>query len=226
LRVRRWACMPRWVAATDFDGIITLKDVGFETMRHYNPPGWWEIEVGWREGRLTTREALEGQFGLLRITEEEYREFVLSFETDGEFPDFVKFCRGRGVEVAVLSDGFDLYIGWILERLGVSDLTVYANVARIEGRIFRFEYPHFNPQCGRCGCCKRRIIEGFKGEGLKVLYVGEGFSDLCPADLPDLLFAKRGSLLEKHCREKGLNFVPFGGFGEIVAHLERVGWPG
>ena len=218
--------MARWVAVTDFDGVITLKDVGFETMRHYDPPGWWEIEMGWREGRLTTKEALEGQFGLLRLREEEYKEFVLSFEVDEKFPDFVKFCQERNVEVVILSDGFNLYIRWILERMGLPHLTVYANIARIEGRRFRFEYPHLNPGCGRCGCCKRRVIERMKAEGSKVLYIGEGFSDLCPSDLPDLLFAKRGSLLERHCLERGIKFVPFGDFGEIMSHLKGTGWPG
>jgi 2-hydroxy-3-keto-5-methylthiopentenyl-1-phosphate phosphatase len=49
------------------------------------------------------------------------------------------------------------------------------------------------------------------------VYVGDGYSDRCAAELADLVFARRG--LARYLDERGLAYEPFDDFHQIAERL-------
>jgi 2-hydroxy-3-keto-5-methylthiopentenyl-1-phosphate phosphatase len=49
------------------------------------------------------------------------------------------------------------------------------------------------------------------------VYIGNGFSDRCPAEYADMLLAK-GDLLN-HCRREKIECIPFGNFRDVEREL-------
>jgi 2-hydroxy-3-keto-5-methylthiopentenyl-1-phosphate phosphatase len=53
-----------------------------------------------------------------------------------------------------------------------------------------------------------------------VVYVGDGFSDRCPVNYADIVFAKRH--LIKHCQQQNITYHEFQNFGDVQKKLEEV----
>ncbi len=51
----------------------------------------------------------------------------------------------------------------------------------------------------------------------EVVYIGDGYSDTCPAAKADLVFAK--DVLYEYCREQGIPAVPFNSFQDILEFI-------
>lgn len=75
---------------------------------------------------------------------------------------------------------------------------------------------------------KAAAVAAWKPTGTKVIFIGDGVSDLpiATADgVADVIFAKAGRALERVCQEKGLAHRPFESFAEVhdqvKALLER-----
>jgi 2-hydroxy-3-keto-5-methylthiopentenyl-1-phosphate phosphatase len=85
---------------------------------------------------------------------------------------------------------------------------------------FKIECPHLNPDCGNCGTCKTRLMEELREPGGQTVYIGNGYSDTCPAGHADLVFAK--GALYRYCRERGIGAQYFDSFCDIIAHLKSI----
>ncbi len=68
--------------------------------------------------------------------------------------------------------------------------------------------------CGQA--CKRASVQALTN-GSKLVYVGDGYSDRCAAELADHVFARTG--LARYFDAKGLDYVPFEDFHDIVRAL-------
>ncbi|MFH1081548.1 MAG: phosphoserine phosphatase, partial [Pseudomonadota bacterium] len=75
--------------------------------------------------------------------------------------------------------------------------------------------------CGRCGNCKRTILERCRPSYDRIIYIGDGYSDVCPAKNADLVFAK-ATLYEKYLC-KGDRCVYFETFADIIRFLHGQG---
>jgi 2-hydroxy-3-keto-5-methylthiopentenyl-1-phosphate phosphatase len=177
---------------TDFDGTLSLTDVGYEVLLKFSGKGWDDIDRDYCEGRIGSMEAYGRICAILGGTREEMLRFVADHTVlDPHFAEFYGFCRERGIDVKVVSDGLDFYIDFVLRRHGLSDIPFYSNVMTFEeGRPCAIEFPHANEACSRCGTCKSNILESCQSRYGTILYVGDGYSDLCPAGKADLVFAK------------------------------------
>lgn len=177
---------------TDFDGTLSLTDVGYEVLLKFSGRGWDDIDRDYCEGRIGSMEAYGRICAILGGTREEMLRFVSENTViDPDFEEFYAFCRGRGIDVKVVSDGLDFYIDFVLRRHGLSEIPVYSNVMTFEaGKPRSIEFPHANETCSKCGTCKSNILESCQAAYGKILYVGDGYSDLCPAGKADLVFAK------------------------------------
>ena len=200
----------------DFDGTITKKDVVNTFFEKYADPKWLESEELWIDGKITSQENAIAQVGLLsNVTQKELDEFLNSIELDDYFKEFLRFIKEKNINFVILSDGFDLFIDEILKRNGVSNISVFANHLVYENNNFRIEFPYHNSKCdigaGMCKCLQ--INED------KFCYIGDGTSDLCVAQKADILFATKS--LERHCKNKAINYYPFKSFKDIIEVLNN-----
>lgn len=200
----------------DFDGTVTTEDTCAAMVRAFAAPGWEALNEQWEQGQLSTETCANLTFRLFRADLQDLRRLLETVEIDAYFPAFLRLCRERGDRVIVLSDGYDFNIKNVFRKYGI-DLPFYANRMVYDGG-FRIECPHLNPDCGSCGVCKSRLMEKLRAPGSQTVYIGDGYSDTCPAGKADLLFAK--GTLYRYCREKGIPAQRFDSFRDIIACLK------
>ena len=203
----------------DFDGTISLRDVGNRLFHHFSD-GRSDEQVGrWRADEIDYRQCLEQEAALMRpIAESELFEFIDGFAIDPSFPSFAAFCRRENLPLYILSDGLDIYITRLLERNGLRDLPVRANHGQLVGGRLQISWPHHDPACTACGNCKGIQMRRLRRPGGTAVFIGDGKSDLCALPEADLLLAK--GFLADYCRHHGLSFVPFASFADVATTVK------
>lgn len=209
------------IVLCDYDGTITLEDTGIAAMRELAPAEGMEVELAWQRGEIDSKECLRREFGLLELTEDEFKAWVLSKPVDPGFESLVRRCRAEGVQLAILSDGLDIYIQWTLDKLGLGDISFAANRGWFEGRRLNVDFPWASLDCGACANCKREHLLRYRERFDRIVYIGDGRSDYCPAAHADILIAK--GALARYCMEQGIGFAEFASLADVVTILEREG---
>ncbi|HSG98752.1 MAG TPA: MtnX-like HAD-IB family phosphatase [candidate division Zixibacteria bacterium] len=203
----------------DFDGTIATRDVGYHLMTHFSRQDNSDLQELWNTRQIGARECLKIEAARVDATREEMLAFTEQFSLDPHFEDFVAEAERRATTVIVLSDGLDYYINHLLARHNLERLEVFSNRGVFKGRELHVEFPHTNG-CGVCGSCKaariREIVEreDFDGE---VVFVGDGYSDLCAITEAHHLFAKKD--LRRYCEAENIPHQPFDSFAEISRRL-------
>ena len=202
----------------DFDGTVTQHDIGLTTMQTFARPGWWEIEHAWRRGDISSMECMTRQFALVNVSQQQFRRFVERQALDPAFGDLVQLCRNVGAGLIILSDGLELYIRWLLQKHGLTDLHVIASHGRFDhdDRIV-CSFPHQHPICKRHGNCKLAHLLRARRHSARIIYVGDGYTDFCPAAHADIVFAK--DVLARYCQRAGIPALPFDRLADVVAAL-------
>jgi 2,3-diketo-5-methylthio-1-phosphopentane phosphatase len=202
----------------DFDGTITKVDVGDLLFRKFVGDSYLRLVAMWRDEMITAIEMWEKACDMLNIDMERVENLILEQEIDRCFIDFVRFCEERGIEIFVISDGFDFYIEKIFKRYGLN-VRFFSNRLKFSDGKFKPEFPHPDSICRRCANCKRNHMLSLSGDDDIVIYIGDGFSDRCPAEYADIVFGK-GELL-RYCRENNIPVYRFENFADIIEQMER-----
>jgi len=219
--LRRDSAEPRRrgeVIFCDFDGTITLEDVVDGLLGLYADDRWREIEKLWERGKIGSEECLRLQLGCIGSLEErELLRFASGVEIDPGFRDFIDTASRNGVELYIVSDGFDFLIKLILLKNGISAIPVFANGLRVRNSKPVPSFPFRSGECRmKSGMCKCSIIDKYKGRNA-VTYIGDGESDVCAVRKADTVFAK--DRLSTHCERSGIRFTGFTSFADIKTIL-------
>lgn len=206
----------------DFDGTITTRDVGEAFVNTFGDPvKIRSIVQDWIEEKITSPESWYRMFDTIGTLDfEKFLKFLEEIEIDSTFREFVEYCRSNRFEIRILSDGFDIYIKRILEREGLGSLEVYCNRAEINDGTLRPVFPYGDEHCRFCGNCKRNHILSKSGDDDYIVYIGDGYSDKCPVQYCDFIFAK-ASLL-KYCEVNRITYFPFRNFNDVKKKLEEL----
>jgi 2-hydroxy-3-keto-5-methylthiopentenyl-1-phosphate phosphatase len=197
----------------DFDGTITLSDSVDALLSTFASPEWLIVEQDWEEGLIGSAECMSRQARLIRGKPEDLNRFIDSVELDDAARDVVEVCRAAGIVFAIASDGYDIVIDGVLERLGIA-CPSFSNTLRPCGAD-RWELlsPHAQASCrSRAGTCKCALAEAGGA-----IVIGDGKSDFCVAERAEHVFAK--GRLAQHCRERGISHTEITCLGEIVEPL-------
>lgn len=194
----------------DFDGTISQKDSVNEFLRLFANKEWLEIEQLWAEGKISSQVCLKEQTALLpEMDETTLENYINSVKLSEGFREFHDEMARRGVEIVILSDGYDLFIKKVLENNGLN-LKYFANTLLFKNGKFDVEFCNTNPDCSRnSGTCKCAKVQE-----KDFCYVGDGVSDFCVAKKAKKVFAK--SNLKKHCDEAGVKYTEFSDFRDIL----------
>jgi 2,3-diketo-5-methylthio-1-phosphopentane phosphatase len=201
------------VVLCDFDGTICTANTMDFLYRKFAGCGMAFAEK-WERGEISTAEEIRSTFATVDASREEMEQALSTLEIDEGFHHFLAYCHQRGYHVAVVSDGLEWYIEYILGQHGISDLPIYANRIHFENAGFRFEFPWFHEDTPLRGVSKPRILLSYQDQGKKVVYIGDGKSDTDAIHEADLVYA-RGWLAE-HCTELGIEAVVFDRFDELI----------
>lgn len=206
---------------TDFDGTVAANDVGDGLFARFAHPDWRTAVQAWKEGRISSRECLERECRLARVSREHLDAYADEQELDPYFLPFARFCEMHQIPLMVLSDGLDYYIQRILRRHGLGGLPFRSNrlVFGSDGVIIP-EFPYYELGCKVCANCKGYHVRTLRRDDELVIYVGDGFSDRCGALEADVVLAK-GDLC-RYCQVQGLKHAQFVTFADVLAHVQAI----
>lgn len=206
----------------DFDGTISRQDVGDSFLNFFGDPEKNnEVVKLWMEDKISSPELWIMLFKTIRgFSEERFNEFLQTMEIDPTFAPFVQYCRENSFELRVLSDGFDLYIKRLIERENIKDLEIFCNKALIKDNVITPVFPYGDEECKQCGNCKRNHILSNSGDDDYLIYIGDGYSDKCPIQYCDFVFAK-DSLL-RYCEMNRITFFPFKDFNDVIKKINEL----
>jgi 2-hydroxy-3-keto-5-methylthiopentenyl-1-phosphate phosphatase len=208
---------------TDFDATITLEDIGDNLFREF---GEYETCVEnyrkFRAGELDARECWRRNCATLHnMTLDAFNAYVDSVGVDGSFALFAEYCRNRAIPLTIVSDGFDAYITRVLAREGLSSLPVFSNRAVFgTGGEFQPSFPYTDAECLCCANCKRNHVLTRTGEEHVIVYIGDGFSDCCPARFADVVYAKHTLL--KFCENENITYHRFESFRDVLKNFKHM----
>ena len=205
----------------DFDGTASSIDVGYQLLRYFSRDEWENIDRKYRTDRMGSMEAYGLIAAAIHSSEEDFLAYLPQLtRLDPGFVEFKNYCHGRDFDMKIVSDGLDFYIKNILAHYGIDDIPFYSNrLIFNNGSGIRIDFPLQNPDCRKCGTCKKKLLEQFRDDYKTIIYIGDGYSDRCAAESADFVFAKR--FLYQHCQEKGIPCTLYAGFEEILNHLRN-----
>ena len=200
----------------DFDGTITVKDVGFSIIQNFAGEGWMEIGERWIRKEIGTSECGQKQWDLIKNSDKEIKDFASKFEINPGFKEFVNIIKRNSYKMVLASDGYDVYIKEILRINNLEDLELSCNSA-VYDKGWKLSFLNQDKECTMCGNCKRKLVQKLKSEGYEVYYIGDGHSDRCACVYADKIFAK--SFLREYCEEKNIDYHAFDDFYDVIKHI-------
>ena len=211
------------VICCDFDGTITLADTGKVLLTNLTDKDWQYYDELVIKGKMGTREALVVQWGMIEsTTTEEINKIVDGIEIDPSFIEFYDWIKKIGFKFLVLSDGFKTYINRILQnhKIQIAEKDIKSNDMELIRGKFKLKF--LTPECEHnCANCKYSQVKQFKDKGNKIIYIGDGLSDIFPArELADTIFAKENEDLARELKNDSrlITFNNFSDIKEIISH--------
>ncbi len=204
----------------DFDGTITEEDQAFLLLDAFASGNWRQLLTEYREGRISVGHFNARAFAMVK----EDRQTLVNFAKQTAkirpgFHELVSYCRREGVQFTIVSNGLDFYINTILTDIGLENIEVFAAQAQFtHGGI---EVKYVGPDGAHLDSdFKETFTRLFLTKGYRVVYVGNGLSDISPAEHAYHVFA-RDELLNL-CKQKRLDCIPFVDLNDVVSGLKRL----
>lgn len=207
----------------DFDGTITKQDIGEVMFLKFGDPDKAnEIIQDWIKEKINARQSWQLLCNTIKnLDKKKYDEFICSSPIDPTFKSFIEYCKDNGHEIRILSDGLDYYINRILERENLSHIEVFSNRLTFdESNNLIPIFPYTDEECRRCANCKRNHVLNFSSDDEFSIYIGDGYSDVCPAQYCDFIFAKNSLL--KYCEVNRITYFPYSDFNDVIKKLEEL----
>lgn len=206
----------------DFDGTITMEDVGEGIFRKFGETEKVnKIIDDLLENRISAKQCwIELCKSIKTVDAAELDLFINEIVIDKYFKEFNDFCNDNGIDLYVLSDGFDYYINRIFEKENLSTIKYFSNrLHHNEGRLYP-EFPFEDSYCRSSANCKRNHIITNSSDDDITIYIGDGNSDIYAAQFCDYIFAKNG--LAKHCSREKISFTSFTDFNDILIKTKQL----
>lgn len=203
----------------DFDGTISSRDIGYDLFHQFSVQEPWHSQL--MDGSLGIRDywramAREMRVPLDAVTLDEY---LRAIPVDSGFAGLLELVRTEAILFTIVSDGFDLYIRRYLQLNGVEDVDIYCNHAELDERgRMSMSFPHAAEGCScLSAACKRNLVLRLAHPDARIIYIGDGVSDHCPAAHADIIFAK--DRLAAYCNAERLPHYPFKTLGDVARQL-------
>jgi 2-hydroxy-3-keto-5-methylthiopentenyl-1-phosphate phosphatase len=202
----------------DFDGTITEKDVSFELLDLFANGDWRRLLGEYREGKISVGRFNTNAFAMVKASKQSLLEVVKGKVKIREgFGELVNFCQRSGFRLVIVSNGLDFYIEAILKDLGLESIKVFAAKTRFSPQGIQVQYIGPDGR-GVEDSFKEMYVSSFLASGYRVIYIGDGISDIPPARKSHHIFAT-GELLTR-CQQMNVDCTPFVDFNDIVRGLE------
>jgi len=208
----------------DFDGTLSTVDIGYDLFLRFGQVEPWITDL--IEGRIGIRDYWHGVAqAFVPPSCQELDDYLLSIPIDPGAHDLVAFARAASIPLMVVSDGIDYYVRRYLELNGLEDLPLRCNAGWLDkgdgGARLRVAFPDAVEGCAcLTAACKRNIVLSNTPPNGRIIYIGDGISDHCPAEHADVIFAR--DRLAAYCNAQRLPHYPFRALNDVVRRLRAI----
>jgi 2-hydroxy-3-keto-5-methylthiopentenyl-1-phosphate phosphatase len=202
----------------DFDGTITEEDVSFFLLDAFAQGDWRRLLRDYKEHKISVGEFNTRAFAMVKAD-----KHTLLGALKGEvkvragFHELVNYCLEKGFRLVIVSNGLDFYIKAVLKDPGLRNIEVYAAQTSFHPEGMKVQYVGPDGKILEDGF-KEAYVTSFLKLGDRVIYVGNGDSDVAPAKYAHHVFAT-GDLLA-YCRDNNLEYKSFETFLDVVKELD------
>lgn len=208
----------------DFDGTITLEDTGKVLLTSLTDKDWQFYDKLVINGEIGTREALVNQWGMIEKTSlDEINMLVDKIKIDPTFIDFYNWVKEKNFKFIIVSDGFKSYINRIFKnhQIHIPEEDIKANDMKLIANKISLDF--LTSECSHdCANCKFSHVQKIKNQNFKIIYIGDGLSDIFPAQrLADVVFAKEEEDLAKVLKDD-TRLHTFSKFTDIIAKMKSM----
>jgi len=204
----------------DFDGTITPKDVSFLILDAFGSSDWRQLLEQYKEGKISVAHFNTRAFTTVKADKQTLLRLVSDkAQVRPGFHDLLAYCHRNGVKFVIVSNGLDFYIRAILRDIGVRDIEVFAATTRFGSDGIAARYLGPGGEQLEDGF-KEAYLRSFQEMGYRVMYAGNGFSDIAPARQAYHVFTTGD--LSAACKEMNINYTPFDDLNDIVKGLESL----
>lgn len=205
-----------WAAVSDFDGTMTLRDVGDHLLLHYGFADRRTIEESYSL-KVKVEDFMKRAFAGAALTENVIADFVRArVKARPGLREFILYCETAGVPFEIASGGVDLYADPFFSKHGVKVKSFFGRARVVKGGI-RITYPFLRRT--NLSAFKASRVARFRRAGYRVIFFGDGPNDLKAAALADKVYAT-GRLL-KLCRERGIPASPLLSYARAAAFIAK-----
>jgi len=212
----------------DFDGTITEEDVSYFLLDTFAQGNWRELLQEFKEHRISTGEFNTRAFAMVKVDKRTLLEAIKGKASPSraqarrvkirtEFQEFVTYCYMKGFRLVIVSNGLAFYIKAMLKKIGLENIEAYAGQASFHSDGIKVRYVGPDGKQLDNGL-KEAYIKLFLKQSYRVIYVGNGDSDILPAEYAHQIFAT--SDLLDYCKKNNLECKPFNDFADIIRALE------
>lgn len=211
-----------WAVLCDFDGTIMKDDVAELILGKFAKRGWRHFSDMLVAGKISVEECVSEEYAMIEASSVE--EIVgyasrLNRLRPG-FKALLRDCATRNVTFTVVSAGIDFCIkdAFRVKRIKTPQLICPASKLVPMGGL-RLVFPKRRSPESRD--FKEDAVLTFKERGRKVAYVGDGTGDANAAERSDIVFAVKGSMLQKVCLERGIPHRAIKTFEPVSTFISR-----
>jgi len=204
----------------DFDGTITEKDASFFLLDAFAQGDWRRLLQEYKEHKISVGEFNTKAFAMVKADKTTLLKALKDkIKVRAGFNELVNYCLRKGFRLVIVSNGLDFYINAILKDMGLENVEWHAAKTACHPEGMKVQY--IGPDGKRLeDGFKEAYIESFLKLGYRVIYAGNGDSDIAPARYAHHVFAT-GDLLT-YCRGKNLDYKPFKSFIDVVRDLKQL----
>lgn len=202
----------------DFDGTITEEDTSYFLLDTFAQGDWRELLQEYKEHKISVGQFNARAFAMVKADKPTLLEAIKGkVKIRPGFQELVAYCSMKGFRFVIVSHGPTFYIEAILKEIGLENIETYAAQASFhpDGVEVRYIGPDGKQLDNGL---KETYIKLFLKQGYRVIYVGNGDSDILPAKYAHQIFAT--SDLLDYCKKNNLECKPFNNFTDIVRALE------
>lgn len=188
----------RGILQIDFDGTLAHGDVSTGILTRFAGPEWEQrvdaaaLELLVDPESTALVDTMIAGFAALKGEMAEHLSYAREHHPERPgLPELVEMAERLGLEPHVVSNGFEFYIRDYLRSADVEGRVTVHSGSVGEGRAVTYLSPEGEPTRRRF---KAAWAEHFLNRGGLLVYVGDGSSDIAPARLSSIVFA-RDSLL-------------------------------
>jgi 2-hydroxy-3-keto-5-methylthiopentenyl-1-phosphate phosphatase len=204
----------------DFDGTVTEEDAAFYLLDEFAQGDWRRVLQEYKQRKISVADFSVRVFAMVKADKPTLLDTLKDrVKIRAGFHDLVDYCLRRGFRFVIVSNGLDFYIRAVLRDFGLGNIEVHA------------AQPAFHPEgmeVKYVGPGGEKLREGFKETytklflklGYRVIYIGNGDSDIAPAQYAAHVFATDELLAL--CGESNLRCEPFETFFDVVNGLELI----